>query len=374
VHALHEVGVRYYEYNAELKGRIEANKYRQRENAATLALTDVPKYGEFVKSLRRHSSTHFIVAAAFRDVVEVGSLPALTADMEKHCERLVIEALRKAWTNCDVVAANAKRDRLFVDEEPKSVIGHDDMGIAAAPVVVETAYEDKPQVRHSIPWGLPSVESQPGAQSSAPPIARSLWLQAPFHVLVMTVAKVIATNANAPEPPVEHLLHLFESDDDRQPLIEMRTLPSFVARARDDMIAELERRKELDEADRQRIAQGVALLGMFAAPITGGASIVLAGIVDAALVAERTSGQIAEWIAAEQYSALAVDVLTAEAWREPAVSELVALVLEAGFEIAADLTNKGVIAHLFTAVMMVELMAAGASYVVGSLEQGGEAP
>ena len=91
-------------------------------------------------------------------------------------------------------------------------------------------------------------------------------------------------------------------------------------------IAAMERQAHavLDEAWRRRIAMTVAGLGMAGALFTGGSSLVVAGIIDAFLVADKTSNQISQWISAQQYSALVIDEMTAETWREPAVTELMA--------------------------------------------------
>ena len=122
------------------------------------------------------------------------------------------------------------------------------------------------------------------------------------------------------------------------------------------------------------IALTVAALGMAGALFTGGSSLVVAGIVDAVLVADKTSGQIAQWISAQQYSALIVDEMTAEAWHAPAVTELMALVLEAGFQIGGDLVQQGAVAQFFAAVGATEMLAAGLGVASAALQNAGRSP
>ena len=135
---------------------------------------------------------------------------------------------------------------------------------------------------------------------------------------------------------IDHLKVLFEGGDDRKRLLALKSFASFVSRARQEMVDTLLQRQERDEAWRRRVSITVAAMGMAGALFTGGSSLVVAGIIDAFLVADKTRNQIAQWISAEQYSAIVIDEMTAEAWREPAVTELMSLVFEAGFHIAGE--------------------------------------
>jgi hypothetical protein len=361
--ALHHVGSLYFQYKRDLEARIKANKIRRREGAAALAIKDLPSYDAFRKALHERGTKYFIIWATFQHVVEDKAIEtAFTQAMQDRCERLIIDGLRAAWENCDVVIANAKTDRLFKDEKPKCVIGGDGMGTPASASVVAAAYRPVPKV------GLLGVSAK------KPEVSRSPWVQAPFHALMLSVATNELAAATVAVTPVDHLRALFQSDEDRKRLLSLKSLGSFVARAREEMVSALQERDRLDESGRRNISLAIAGLGLVSAPFTGGASLLVAGMVDATLVADKTSHQIAQWIAAEQYSALVVDEMTAEAWHEPAVTELMSLVFEAGFQIAGDLVQEGALAHFFAAVGLTELLVAGGSYALSTLKPSGTAP
>lgn len=367
--ALHEVGSRYYAYKNELEGRIKANKIRQRTGAATLAIDDLPSYKPFTKALHEHGAKHFVLWATFRHVIVKSIDTTFTQEMQDRCERLIIDALRAAWKNCDVVISNAKADRLFKDEKPKCVTGRDEMGIAASAQVVAAIYEPDDSQKGLSYRGAPQTETQ-----EAPEISRSLWLQAPFHGLLIAFAANEAASQSVADVSVEHLRPLFGNADDQKRLFALKAMGSFVSRARSEMVSALTRKAALKEKGRRNISLAVAGLGLVGAPFTGGTSLVVAGIVDAALVAEKTSSEIAKWIAAEQYSRLVVDEMTAQAWEEPAVSELMGIVFEAGFQIAGDLAQEGAVAHFFAAVGLTEILAAGAGLAYGALTKHGATP
>ena len=362
--ALHQVGSLYFQYKQDLDARIKANKARRREGAAALAIKDLPSYEAFRKALHEQGTKYFIIWATFQRVIEEKAIEiAFTQAMQDRCERLIIDGLRAAWKNCGLVIANAKADRLFKDEKPKCVTGGDEMGTPASAAVVTAAYRSAPKVGLIV-----------GVSATKPAeISRSPWLQAPFHALMLSVATNEAATATVAVTSVDHLRVLFQSDEDRKRLLSLKALGSFVARAREEMVSALLEKEGLDESGRRNISLAIAGLGLAGAPFTGGASLLVAGIVDTALVADKTSSQIAQWIAAEQYSALVVDEMTAEAWHEPAVTELMGLVFEAGFQIAGDLLQEGAVAHFFAAVGLTELLAAGAGYALGALKPAGTA-
>jgi len=368
--ALHEVGTLYFKYKQELEGRIKANKQRQRNGAAALAIKDLSSYEPFGNALREHGAKHFIIWATFRRVIEDKAIETVfTQEMQDRCTRLIVDALRTAWKTCDEVSANAKADRLFKDEKPKCVVGRDELGIPASQIVTTSTYNrnQKTSQLYGVPYPRTSFAQQAGE------ISRSPWLQAPFHALILSAATAIQHEAtpSSTADSVDHLKILFEGADDRKRLLALKALASFVSRAREEMIDTLLQRQERDEAWRRRIVMTVAGLGIAGTLFTGGASLVVAGIVDAFLVADKTSNQIAQWISAEQYSALVIDEMTAEAWREPAIIELMALVFEAGFHIAGDLVQEGAVAHFIASVGLTEMLAAGVGLASAALNKAG---
>jgi len=174
--------------------------------------------------------------------------------------------------------------------------------------------------------------------------------------------------------PVEHLRALFTSDADRKRLRALRSFGSFAARARQEMIEALLQQKAIDEKLRRNIALGVNLVGIAGFIPSGGSSLVVSGIVDAFLVAAKTEDEVRQWISAKPYSAVALDALAAECWLEPAVSELMAIAFEAGFQVAGDLIQEGPIAHFFAAFGLTELLAHGAGLIADAVTKGGSKP
>lgn len=359
--ALHQVGSLYFQYKHELEGRIEANKERRRKGAVAGAIEDLPHYKEFHTALQEQGIKHFVIWATYRKVIEdQAKETAFTQEMQDRCERLIIDALRDAWKKCAVVRTDAIADRLFRDEKTKCVTGRDEMGSPASAAVVKDVYEPPP----------PNMIT--ASRTKAPPeMTRSPWLQAPFYALMLAVATNEGESMTVSKLPIDHLRPLFTSDEDRKRLLALKTFGSFVAAARQEMVSALTKKAGLDEKGRRNTSLAVAGLGLIGIPFTGGASLIVAGIVDAALVVGKTSSEISKWISAEQYSALVIDEMTEQAWREPAVSELMGVVFEAGFQIAGDLVQKGAVAHFFAAVGLTEMLAAGAGLAIGALKKPG---
>jgi len=373
VAALHEVGTFYYEYKQQLEGRIKANKTRQREGAAALAIKDLPAYEAFHTKLAEKTPKHFIIWPTYRHVVQDKATDkTLTQEMQDRCTRLIIEALRKAWTACDEVSTNARAYRLFTDEKPKCVIGGDTLGVPASRKVVGATYGDDQKSKTGLLFWLAYPRPPPERRE----ISRSPWLQAPFHGLMLTAAAAFQNEDTAVTTvdPVEHLRALFTSDADRKRLRALRSFGSFAARARQEMIEALLQQKAIDEKLRRNIALGVNLVGIAGFIPSGGSSLVVSGIVDAFLVAAKTEDEVRQWISAKPYSAVALDALAAECWLEPAVSELMAIAFEAGFQVAGDLIQEGPIAHFFAAFGLTELLAHGAGLIADAVTKGGSKP
>ncbi len=356
--AVHQVGSLYFKYKEELKFRIQANEKREKEGAVKGAIEDLPHYKEFHAALNELGIKHFVIWAIYRKVIDKDQETYLTQEMEDRCERLIIDALRNAWENCEVVRTKAIADRLFKDERTKCVTGGEEFGRPASAAVVTEVYEPPP----------PNMIT--GSRNKPPPdITRSPWLQAPFYALMLAVATNEGAAATAAKLPIDHLRPLFTGPDDRKRLLALKSFGSFVATARQEMVDALKAKAKLDEEGRRNTSLAIAALGLAGMPFTGGASMVVAGLVDAALVVGKTSREISKWIAADQYSALVIDEMTDQTWREPAVSELMGLLFEAGFDLAGDLIQEGVLAHFIAAVGLTEMLAAGAGFAYDGIKK-----
>lgn len=157
---------------------------------------------------------------------------------------------------------------------------------------------------------------------------------------------------------VEHLRGLFADPEDRMRLDWITGTANLSSRARQEAILLVETLVAEQKEMRDKIRLAVTVAGFGLLPFTGGKSLLLAAVIDAALVAEETSIQIQTWLAARQLSAAAVDQMTAAHWTQPEVAQMVATVLEAGYEIAADLLTSGALSRIMDAM--------GVALLVGS--------
>jgi hypothetical protein len=200
----------------------------------------------------------------------------------------------------------------------------------------------------------------------------SPWLQQPFHKQLRTVNDVLSARrsrkaiaqilgAGAPaagEPPsaeeaVAHLLGLFSDDADQRMLRWCFSLGSVALRARLEVTRRLQEHIASERELYDKVRNAVTAAGVALAPLTEGASLLFAGVVDAMLVGGATADRVAQFVAAEQFSAVVLDELTALYWREPVVADLVGTLLEAGFTIAQDLAQEGVLGRVLDTMAVI---------------------
>ena len=84
--------------------------------------------------------------------------------------------------------------------------------------------------------------------------------------------------------------------------------------------------------------------------------LIVAGAIDAMLVAGQASEDIERWIAARQFSEIALDRVASAHWSEPEIAALAGQILEAGFEIASDLLQSGAVGKVFDAISAAQLL------------------
>jgi hypothetical protein len=221
----------------------------------------------------------------------------------------------------------------------------------------------------------------PRTKEKAPPAPDhfySPWMQQPFHNRLQILAdlfrieeaeaRVVASTPKLvslpDDPPVEsapptpevlarmkadvaHLRPLFTDPHDRMMLGWCTSMGTLMGRARTEVAERLEERIERQDQIRSHVQWAIAGAGVVLAPFTGGGSLLVAGALDAALIGDKLTEDIAGWIAARQFSKAVLDTLALMHWREPEEAMLVGLIVEGGFEIAGDLVQSGAAAKVF---------------------------
>ncbi|HWU02906.1 MAG TPA: hypothetical protein VN222_09230 [Novosphingobium sp.] len=332
---LHEAGVAWYDYAQAARqarspwapknnaGSTEGYRVRMRAALAAIEMSD------------------FIVFAAFHDVVERSTNVAFDP---ARCEQLVIKALIAARTAIPRKQRELQAARLFASDQAMAR-PEDGVGQTAAMRVIEKARRTR--------------NDDPGKASANPNF--SPWLQAPYHARMSSVAAHINAQeppfANLGEGPVEHLLAIFESEEDRALLDSSTRQGTFAGRARVEMVRAFEvDAREMAET-RVTIVAGLTVVGLLAAPFTGGGSLLAAaGICDALFVAEAASKNIAGWLDRQENAKLVVDEIGSQIWAQPAVAEVIGLVIKAGFTIAQDVITQGMLGKLFDAIACIEFL------------------
>jgi uncharacterized membrane protein len=352
VAALHQVGVAWYAYSQA----VAVARGMRRPRGSAYRIQETPGYDyyrNFRQLLQELGGKYFVIYATYRKVVEVDNDMTFNP---KLCERLIIRALLDAYRNIPKTLDKLRNERLFVSDEQVSRTGGRTMGKTAAETLVQIRYRGVVVEGYADGYGPPPGTTQvkanagqartsPTPASKAPDIFNSPWLQAPFHERFKLVYALITaereSKVSTTNPDLEHLRGLFTSEDDIRYLSWICTVGSASSRARLEMVRRLTDLIQDTRAMRDAIAKVVGGIGLVAAPFTEGGSLVVAGAVDAMLVADQTADSVAKWLAAEQFSKLVLDQIADMHWREPAVAELAGTILEAGFSIASDLVNGG---------------------------------
>jgi len=73
-------------------------------------------------------------------------------------------------------------------------------------------------------------------------------------------------------------------------------------------------------------------------------------------VAEAASKNIAGWLDRQENAKLVVDEIGSQIWAQPAVAEVIGLVIKAGFTIAQDVITQGMLGKLFDAIACIEFL------------------
>lgn len=354
VHAVikwtHELALAQYRFRRaiETSRNLPARAARRVEANRLKAFPERQAYRLLLDSLPQ---AHFIAHAAHRGLYQ------LSGDLmfsEKKIAAAVIEAFLKARDTMPQLLADMRENLLFRDDDSAVVVGKDAMARPAAEVLIAKRYDER--------IVMVRAEEAPAAN-----IFRSPWLQAPFHERLMQLADVFRAEGAEEAPAgaaieayaeVAHLAPLFEDEFDRRMLLWTTSLGTLAGRARVEMMRRLTERIESEAEMRRNVQLAVAAAGMVAVPFTAGKSLVVAGAIDAMLIADQSAADVERWIATKQFSKIVLDGIAAAHWVEPEVSQLVGQVLEAGFEIASDLVQAGAIGKAVDAISTAQLLLA----------------
>lgn len=338
--ALHEAGVAFFKFRKAIAARSGAGSQRG-------AFSTKPGQDELKKlraALARHGDKHFMIFAAYRNVVEAKTQNIILSP--RRCEALLIQAMIDAHEAIPDAIARVQHDRLFVDPDPVARTG-DGVGPTAATQVVADA-------RTARLAGTPRGPLE---------VALLPWMQVPFHARMVAVAARLrgmrTTERNVGEAPIDHLLTLFDNADDRTLVISLAALGSVTARARKEMMAAILEQRANEETMRTNVSLAISAAGMMAAPMTGGGSLVVAGFLDAILVFGAGIEDVVLWVGKAEYSKLVIDQISDTAWIEPVIADLVGLILEAGFQIASDVLLRGTVGKMFDAIAILQLAGLG---------------
>jgi uncharacterized membrane protein len=299
----------------------------------------------------------------------------------RRVEIAVIEAFLNARDEIPKIREKIIASRLFDDDDPP--LPETQPGqMPARPFEIMIA---RKFVRNPVADPRKDVSGSNGSRSaSQPSIEYCPWLQRPFHNRLETLAALFRTEEadrlglaspgpvaggsedvdtiwpRATDPAlfaeVEHLRELFEAEDDRRQLLMLTSVGSYTSRARLEAVEPLQGLVQDQRQMRMIAGLAIGLAGLLATPFTGGKSVVVAGIICAAITADQAADDIAAWLAAKQFSAAAVDEVTAAYWTEPAIADLLGTLLAAGFDISSALVTKGTAAAVLLAAGLLMLL------------------
>lgn len=316
---------------------------------------------------------HFIALAAHRRLI--GRSVDIAFDRKVY-EGAIIEAFLDARNEMPKLLAKMQANVLYKDDEPAAVTGGAELARSAAEVLIAALYAKAEQ-----PMMVRPETTSDGKDVPVPMVYFSPWVQQPFHDRLQVLADVFRIEEaearvvasfpklvslpddpppqDAPPDPkvlarmkadVAHLRPLFHDAHDRMMLGWATSMGTLMGRARSEVAERLDERIDAQDKMRARVQWAIAGVGLVLIPFTGGQSVVVAGALDAALIGGKLTEDIAQWIAAKQFSKAVLDQLALMHWREPEVAMLIGLILEGGFEIAADLINSGAAAKVFDVI------------------------
>lgn len=93
-------------------------------------------------------------------------------------------------------------------------------------------------------------------------------------------------------------------------------------------------------------------LGLVAAPFTKGGSMLLAGAINAALIAEQSRANLVDHKAQRERARAAITPILAQAWRHPSTADLIQQLTNSGFAIASELVQAGKAAVILDAIQV----------------------
>jgi hypothetical protein len=407
IKATHELAKAQFDFQAAIDQPRKAglDKARRVDPASLPGAAYLATYRKLLDHL---PGKYFIAHAAHRGLYK--NSPDTIFNKET-VEAAVIKAFLQARDTIPVILTDMRANLLFQDERPTAVIGTEVMARPAAESLIAAHYDERViWVREDEPKSGATMHQsgQPKSEGkSTPNIFMSPWLQAPFHERLRQLAEVLRAEATEEEPAkaagvlpkptnseiatedpqitaesaqdrtrlaaeVAHLRPLFAAADDRMMLLWVTSLGTMAARARVEMMERLSERVSSQAEMRRSLQQVISGAGMVLAPFTEGGSIVVAGAIDAMLVADQATVDVERWIAAKQFSKVVLDQVAGVYWSEPEVSQLVGQLLEAGYEIASDLVQTGTIGTIFNAIGAAQLLLAVPDLAASLLNEGSQ--
>ncbi len=341
---------------------------------------------DYAMAQEKWAEDHFIALAAHRRLI--GRTFDTVFDRKVY-ETAIIEAFFAARKAMPELLAKMQANILFTDDEPAAVTGRAAMARTAAEVLIEARYRQAEQ-----PVLVKPTENPAGKDLPAPDVYYSPWVQQPFHDrlqlladvfrieeaearIVSSFPKLVSLPADPPPqeaPPdpkvlarmkaeVAHLRHLFPEPRDRMMLGWSTSMGTLMGRARTEVAERLDERIVRQDQLRTYAQWVIAGASVVLIPFTGGSSLLVAGALDAALIGGKLTEDIAQWMAAKQFSKAVLDLLALMHWREPEVAMLVGMILAGGFEIAGDLVQSGAAAKVFDMIFGAMLLASIAETV-----------
>jgi hypothetical protein len=227
--------------------------------------------------------------------------PALrNAEREREIETWAIQALNETRLAVPELQADAQRLRLFAAQAPLQQTGDDGLSVPASRAVIERL-------------------------ASAGFAARSAWLQRPVrHRLRERALGLAPSAARSPARP----------DDEAMETFFMPGRLGFAALAEiDDEV------KDLREAQARRQDRLLLLMDAIAVPLaffTAGKSVLLAGVVHAAVRGREMGVAVDSWFAQSALAGASYAVVQECLWEHPSSLELAATLIEGGLEIGSD--------------------------------------
>ena len=388
--ATYELALAQHRYRTALAGAKKAAGYRRGKPDPN----NFPAWVErrdYALAQEKWAETHFIALAAHRRLI--GRAVDVVFD-HKVYETAIIEAFLAARESMPDLLAKMKANMLFTDDQPAAVVGGAAMARTAAEVLIEARLRKANQVVLVKP-----EQDSTGKPVPAPDIYYSPWVQQPFHDRLQLLAdvfrieeaeaKIVATfpklvslpddpppDEAPPDPKVlarmkaevAHLRPLFPEPRDRKMLGWCTSMGTLMGRARTEVAERLDEYIERQDQIRTHVQWAIAGAGVVLIPFTGGTSLLVAGALDAALVGGKLTEDIAQWMAAKQFSKAVLDLLALMHWREPEEAMLVGLILEGGFEIAGDLVQSGAAAKVFDMIFGAMLVASAVEAVDNAVQ------